>query len=332
MATVEQFEAFRLEYSRSRSRDATLEDVFFCYRLILARNPDPVGFRAYGKLIEKGISARELASLFIGCPEFVDRKFGTKRDYSIERVTTVHGFDLFVFRTDPVVGAQLSQLGTYEPHVTAAISAYLKPGNAFVDVGANIGYYSCLAAQLVGPTGRVFAVEAYEPNVKLLLANRALGHFDTIEVCPFGAGDRDEIIQLMPIGSIGSSKRLDVDSLTSSVSAPIVMSKRLDGVIPNDLTINALKMDIDGFDYIAFKGFDKFLRRSHPTLFLEIAPNMLRMCAGVSATDYLELIHSYGYAAFTILDGRNPPTVMTDLSKIVAALPDGGSHLDVMIV
>ncbi len=50
-------------------------------------------------------------------------------------------------------------LGAFERWESRAVSRYLKPGMCFVDVGANIGYYSLLAARLVGSSGRVFAVE-----------------------------------------------------------------------------------------------------------------------------------------------------------------------------
>ena len=73
-ATAGKIEAIRLEYCRAPRPKATIEDVFFCYRLILDRSPDPEGFLSYAKLVEKGISVGELAKIFIECPEFVAKK------------------------------------------------------------------------------------------------------------------------------------------------------------------------------------------------------------------------------------------------------------------
>src|ERR1700730_16140389 len=50
-------------------------------------------------------------------------------------------------------------LRTFEPRESALIRHYLKPGMTFVDVGANVGYYTLLAASLVGRRGRVLAFE-----------------------------------------------------------------------------------------------------------------------------------------------------------------------------
>ena len=50
-------------------------------------------------------------------------------------------------------------LGTFEPRETSLVKGYLRPGMTFVDVRANIGYYTALAASLVGAEGRVVAFE-----------------------------------------------------------------------------------------------------------------------------------------------------------------------------
>ena len=54
--------------------------------------------------------------------------------------------------------------GEYEPHLTAVFERYCKPGMTVVDVGANLGYYSLLASRLVGPSGRVVALEPNSEN------------------------------------------------------------------------------------------------------------------------------------------------------------------------
>jgi len=56
------------------------------------------------------------------------------------------------------IGNIIYHFGVWEPHVSAYIQSRLKPGDAFCDIGANIGYYSLLASRAVGPRGAVIAV------------------------------------------------------------------------------------------------------------------------------------------------------------------------------
>lgn len=68
---------------------------------------------------------------------------------------------MFVDTRDLSVAPHLIMNGCWEPWITLALSRYVKPGMTCVDVGANVGYYTMLFADLVGPTGRVVA---FEPN------------------------------------------------------------------------------------------------------------------------------------------------------------------------
>jgi FkbM family methyltransferase len=61
--------------------------------------------------------------------------------------------------------------GAYEPHVRKCLSAFLRPGDTFVDVGAHIGFFSLIASLLVGYTGKVYAFEANSHLFERLQAN-----------------------------------------------------------------------------------------------------------------------------------------------------------------
>ena len=63
--------------------------------------------------------------------------------------------------------------------------------NNFIDVGANIGYFSCLMSFLAGPAGRVLAVEPEPGNLKLLESNVECNHLTNVEIhaCAVGASE-----------------------------------------------------------------------------------------------------------------------------------------------
>jgi FkbM family methyltransferase len=90
------------------------------------------------------------------------------------------------FSTGPhpsIVTSWLRFRGTYEPALSNFILRHVKAGDMCVDIGANIGYFSLLLAQCVGPNGKVIAVEASPSNVRRLRSNLELNEAtDNVEV------------------------------------------------------------------------------------------------------------------------------------------------------
>src|SRR6185312_15602233 len=72
--------------------------------------------------------------------------------------------------------------GVWEPDISRLIASCLQPGDTFIDIGANIGYFSLMAAKLVGPAGQVYAIEPWPPTLKILRHNIQLNGFRNIQV------------------------------------------------------------------------------------------------------------------------------------------------------
>jgi tRNA A58 N-methylase Trm61 len=105
-------------------------------------------------------------------------------------------FDLYVARDDLAVSAMLRQDGIYEPHVTAVLERHVRPGMFVVDIGANIGYLTMYLAMLVGPSGRVVAVEPNPENVVLIEASRRANGFDQVSILQCAAGSENGLLTL----------------------------------------------------------------------------------------------------------------------------------------
>jgi FkbM family methyltransferase len=84
----------------------------------------------------------------------------------------------------------------YEPDIAATMFRCIKPGDTVVDVGANVGYFTCLMAALVGPMGRVFAFEPASGNLKKLSANVKLNDFSQVKIIPKAVGAESKQVQL----------------------------------------------------------------------------------------------------------------------------------------
>ncbi len=75
------------------------------------------------------------------------------------RLVRVAKFGIYVDHEDTLIGAGVVKFGAYEPHLGKLITRLLKPGDAFLDLGSNIGYHTLTAAKRVGSRGRCIAVD-----------------------------------------------------------------------------------------------------------------------------------------------------------------------------
>jgi len=92
--------------------------------------------------------------------------------------TTAEGFRLLIDTRDRQIAPHLATLGTWEPWNTALVRAILKPGDSFVDVGSNVGFFVLLGRICVGQAGRVIAFEAHPELAELLAASVEINGFE----------------------------------------------------------------------------------------------------------------------------------------------------------
>src|SRR5437764_4065781 len=141
---------------------ATPEDIFYCFRLPLGRCPNPEEWP--GHSARAGEDLANVVSSYVTSREFAARRLIEGSYLGNIELMALPGFSLYASMDDLAVGKHVVVGGTYQPHVAAALARYAKPRMATVDIGANIGYMTMLLATLVGPEGRVVAVEPNSDN------------------------------------------------------------------------------------------------------------------------------------------------------------------------
>jgi tRNA G37 N-methylase Trm5 len=100
------------------------------------------------------------------------------------------------------------QTGSWEPDSWRVVAKHLHPGGTFVDVGAHIGYYSLEAAPLVGPGGRVIAVEPNPETVRRLRDNiGASGATNVVSVQPVACSDVEATLDLFAAPRASATSR-----------------------------------------------------------------------------------------------------------------------------
>jgi FkbM family methyltransferase len=157
------------------------------------------------------------------------------------------------------------QFGTYAPETANLMRRHLRPGMTVVDAGANIGYLSSLASQLVGPDGRVFSVEVDPKNQEILRENlRSLGR-DNWEVLPVAAWHEDGTLNLVTGEQGGAGSTVWESSGDHEVPAA-----RLDTLI--DGTVDYLKVDCESTDHLVVQGAEDLIRRN-PSMLISVEFN-----------------------------------------------------------
>jgi FkbM family methyltransferase len=316
---------------------ATVDDVYYCYRLILGRTPDLAGWDVYCRMIGD-LKVGLLAEMFLTAAEFKNSEMFARvvgNETALPRVADCDGFRLWTAPDDRAVSQELLTRGVYEPHVTAMLSELLAPGMTFVDIGANIGYFSILAAQKVGEGGKVISFEPGQRNGAMLAASVRLNNLDNVEIYPFAVSDVDEtVVYTSLVGSNGIITRgVDLAALQPQDLAhrTLVRAVHLDGVLRDAARLDVVKIDIEGAEYRALSGAQALLARHRPWIVSEFSPMALSAVSGVSAEDYLQLLVGHGYSLSVIeLNGHLVPC-QQDASQVMAYVRlRGGDHIDIL--
>lgn len=135
----------------------------------------------------------------------------------------------------------LDRGGPPEPELIHLLARVLRPGDLAVDVGANIGFFSLLMAQLVGETGEVLAIEPGVNNHEKLYANIRANGFQNIDVLRVAAWDKDEEIPLYMAQDSGlNSLRPNGHALSSATVQGLPLTEMLEGkAVPKLIKIDA---------------------------------------------------------------------------------------------
>jgi FkbM family methyltransferase len=176
----------------------------------------------------------------------------------------------------------------HEPKTQRIFWMLLKPGFVVIDVGANIGYYTLLAASAVGPSGKVHAVECAPDNLKALKYNVEKNKLSNVHIHPFAAASTRTTQQLnvSPIGLMGFSPSAQVPTVYPGKGTAVdVSAVPLDDVISSP--VHLVKIDVDGFELDVLKGMKRILSENqHLSLIVEWAPMLIAGDGG----DPLELL------------------------------------------
>jgi FkbM family methyltransferase len=184
-----------------------------------------------------------------------------------------------------------------EPAVEDRFLEVLEPGDVVYDIGANIGWYSLLAARRVGPTGRVLAFEPGIANAAVIERNAATNRFANLSVVPAAVSDEDGWATFLDKGSLMSRLDKDDDEEQANRRAARKQDSRGKTTVPVlalDTWITQtkqppptlVKIDVEGAEIGVLRGMTKTLRSAKPTLIIELHGTKLSVADLLDSADY----------------------------------------------
>lgn len=216
--------------------------------------------------------------------------------------------------TKDIVQRYLYQFGVWEPSLTAWLGRTLRPGDGFVDVGANIGYFSLLAARLVGHTGSVVAVEASPSALAALRRNLAVNQTGTVRLVPCAVAERECTLTFY-------EPKSGIHSVTTSVRpgddvAPVfeTAARPLPALLTDAELAGArvIKIDIEGGEYAALRGLVPVLDRAREDieLVVEVSAGMLAKQSHTIA-ETTDLLTGLGFHIYRLVNSYRPSSYLS---------------------
>lgn len=209
----------------------------------------------------------------------------------------VRGYGLFDCRAE--MDDLFHVLPQAQPGVRRAIERYLQPGGTFVDAGANIGFFTVTGANIVGPAGRVIAVEMIDETAAILRNHVAMNglHNVTVVEQALAARSGEEVVAHLPLDHVGQATLL-AETLHGAKTREVrVTTTTLDALTQDIERIDLMKIDLEGAEAMALEGAQKMLQRTRRVIF-EARPDD----KGVSAT--VDALRAAGFA-ITPIDKYN---------------------------
>lgn len=226
------------------------------------------------------------------------------------------GFALWIDLDDPSVSAVIRHEHGWEGHVSDALSEALRPGSTFIDVGANVGFHTFLAASIVGHGGSVTAIEPSSENCRLLQMSKAENKAEHVTILPF-ALDRTPGIRYLA-SHLGTNAGLIPDTrkhLIDGRGTP-VYATTLDDVAPPK--VDVVKIDVEGAEFRVLEGGLRTVERDRPLIIMEFSCEMSERTSGVDPGQALQSVLDLGYQLFVLDRESHERVPFASAAKLLA--------------
>ncbi|MFE9885582.1 FkbM family methyltransferase [Streptomyces scopuliridis] len=215
----------------------------------------------------------------------------------------------FAVDTQDLIQRYLYMFGVWEPHMTRWLQSRLRPGDAFIDVGANIGYYSVLASGIVGHEGQVVAIEASPDFHRKLLQQVQLNECGNVRAVNAAVSDSHRTLTFV----LASSANMGANSIVPydgpAESSFEIEARPLPELLESDEIARArvIKIDVEGAEGPVVRGMVPMLDRLRPDaeITVEVTPDRMAQL-GDSAEELLTTMRDHGFNVYRLANDYAP--------------------------
>lgn len=234
----------------------------------------------------------------------------------------IDGLVLRIYPKNEVFRALFVQ-GMYDPNLNVVIDALLPKNGVFIDAGANMGYFSLLAARKVGTEGRIFAVEPSSRDFIRLVDNVNINELHEIISCyklafSDSAGTAEIIIANDERSGLNT---LGIDFSTKGIEK--VDTEKVEKITIDDFVereeiknVDVIKLDIEGSEFAALSGAKNTVQKYRPAIMLGINKGAMSSC-GVTFEQISRWLKEMNYVAYKLIQDDTEYCLekVDDLSK-----------------
>lgn len=230
---------------------------------------------------------------------------------------------LILNKKDPAVSGAVG-FGVFEPYESSLFRETVCTGDTVIDIGANIGYYTVLAAGRVGAKGKVYAFEPAPENFAILTQTIQVNNFTQVQSEQKAVADKAGRLSLNLYESNQGKHSLVKDATDAKGFSTVIEVETLTldaylsakGIERADV----IKMDIEGAESLALVGMPQALHKAR-ALFLEFTPAFIKK-AGHEPREVLKNLRLVGFAIYRIDELARAKNLITDDESFIHAIPD----------
>ena len=181
------------------------------------------------------------------------------------------------------------------------IESFLKPGDVFIDVGANGADWAYLGSRRVGAAGHVYSFEAHPYYARVTALTIQMLRLSNVTFFPFGLSDRREQSRLLETNEQGQQIAGTGFVVRGDAPAWQVTTcdlRRLDEIVvahPRMNQVRLIKMDVEGFELMVARGAEQLLKTARPVVLAEVGAAYLH---GLGEHELFDFFFERDYLCF----------------------------------